>query len=184
MVHRIAVITLVIFFSAGLLWAKDFGTASGSGKIERLKASGDSEWVKFAPRYSYAYSEIIGEKNYTWIVLTEKEPPMKTWSAAKDPAEARRLWCEKERTPLAALMLAPDWTVNQYMLCPANGGLNTEMLSRWNGLDSIIVNFQVRNGNQVKGSLRTGQGSCPDAKGEQNYCTQTGDYTFDAVFAR
>jgi len=184
--RRIAIIALAIYLiAAGSLWAQELGSASGKGKIERATVSGNSEWVSFFPRYSFAYSEMIGGKKFTWIVLTEKEPPLKTWSAVKDPNEARRLWCEKEKTPYAAVMLTPDWKVNQYVLCPADGGMNTEMLSSWNGLDSIIVKFQVRSGKQLKGTLLTGTGSCPDGTdGGQKYCEPTGDYTFDAVMSK
>ena len=180
MLARIAIITLALFITAGTLWAKDFGTAGGKGRIERQTASGKSEWVKFNPRYSYTFSENAGGKKYTWIVLTEKEPQVKAWAAAKDPHEAWRLWCGKEKTPVAAVQLDPDWKVNQYVLCPADGGEKIEMLSTMNGLASVAIKFQVRNDKQLKGTLRTGEGSCGDMK----YCTETGNYAFDAVVSK
>jgi len=95
-------------------------------------------------------------------------------------AEARRLWCKAEQTPFVALKLDAEWKVDLYFLCPANGGLNTEMLSSWNGLESVVVNFEQRDEKRLKGSWKTGSGSCPDASGSgQAYCTPTGDYTFD-----
>jgi hypothetical protein len=184
MFHRIAIITLAFCFAAGFLGAEEMGTASGKGTIERLLVSGRSELVGFSPRYSYAYSEGTGKKRSTWIVLTEKEPPVKTWNAAKDRAEARRLWCEKEKTSFVAVLLDAEWKVDLYFLCPANGSVNTEMLSSMNGLDSIAVKFKVRDDKRLKGTLRTGAGSCLGADGGQTYCTPTGDYAFDAFLSK
>ncbi len=181
MFHRIAIVTIVSCAVAGSLWAQEHGSASGKGTIERVEASapGGSELVDFSPRYSYAYSEGTGANRFTWIVLTEKEPPVKTWAATKDPAEARRLWCEKEKASFVAVKLDAEWKVDLYFLCPANGGVNTEMLSTWNGLDSVVVKFGVRNDKRLNGTLRTGNGSCPGANGGQTYCKPTGDYAFD-----
>lgn len=174
-----AVMTMVLCVSGKAMAA---GSATGKGTIERLvpSAPGQSEMVSFSPRYSYAYSEGAGAKRFTWIVLTEKETPVKTWSVAKDPAEARRLWCEKEKTSFVAVKLDAEWKVDLYFLCPANGAVNTEMLNTWNGLDSVLVKFDNRNDKRLKGTLRTGTGSCPRADGTATYCTPTGDYAFDA----
>ncbi len=162
--------------------AEEPGRAGGKGTIERLTA-GESERVEFAPRFSFAYSEGEGAKRSTWIVLTDKEPPARLLSASGDRAEARRVWCGKERAPFVALKLDADWKVDLYFLCPANGGVNTEMLSTMNGLDSIVVTFEVRDGGRLKGTLRTGTGSCPGPGGAATYCTATGDYTFDTALA-
>src|SRR5438128_775242 len=118
---RTVVVTLACFVATGSLSAQQPGTATGKGTIELLTPSGKSEMLGFSPRYSYAYSEGAGAKRSTWIVLTEKEPPLKIWSAAKDGAEARRGWCETEKTPFVALKLDAEWKVDLYFLCPANG---------------------------------------------------------------
>ena len=185
MSNRIAVLVLACCVWAGALQAQEAGSASGKGIIERIvePRTGKSEQVTFQPRYSYAYSETAAEKRFTWIVLTEKEPPLKDWAAAKDRAEARRLWCEKEKTSFVAVKLDADWKVDLYFLCPANGAVNTEMLSTWNGLDSVVVGFDVRDAKKLKGTLRTGSGSCGDEE-SQTYCTPTGDYTFDAPLSK
>jgi hypothetical protein len=166
--------------------AQEAGTASGKGTIERLvpgatAAAQDakSEAVPFVPRFSYAYHEGKGEDAATWIVLTEKQPPLKAWLAAKDQSEARRLWCGAEKTSFVALKLDAKNEVDLYFLCPANGGVNTEMLNTANGLKSIDVKYQTKD-KRMKGTLKTGQGSCPGPNGSQVYCTPTGDYAFDA----
>jgi hypothetical protein len=166
-------LAIVILTAALAVAAQDAGIASGKGTIEQNP---------FSPRYAFAYGERSGPKTFTWIVLTEKQPPLSSWSAAKDRAEARRAWCEKEKTPFVAVKLDPDWKVDLYFLCPSNGNVNTEMLSTSNGLDSVALTFDVRDGKRVKGTLRTGVGSCPGPGGRgQAYCTPTGDYAFDAV---
>jgi hypothetical protein len=186
MSHRIAIITLACCFATGSLGAQELGSASGKGTIERLvpSASDSSELVAFSPRYSYAYSEGVGAQRFTWIVLTEKKPPVKSWVDAKDPAEARRLWCGKEKTSFVAVKLDAAWNVDLYFLCPSNGAVNTEMLSTMNGLDSIVVKFEVRDDKRLKGTLRTGTGSCPGADGGQAYCTPTGDYAFESFLSK
>jgi hypothetical protein len=185
MVNRIAVLVLACFVWAGALEAQEVGSSSGKGTIERIvePKTGKSEQVTFQPRYSYAYSETTAGKTFTWIVLTEKEPPLKSWAAAKDRAEARRLWCGTEKTSFVAVKLDADWKVDLYFLCPANGAVNTEMLSTWNGLDSVVVGFEVRDRKRLKGTLRTGSGACGNEE-SQTYCTPTGDYTFDAPFSK
>jgi hypothetical protein len=170
--------------------ALDFGTAAGKGTIERLipaKSAGagsNTEQVSFSPRYSYAYSEGSGAARSTWIVLTEKEPPVKAWAVARDRAEARRSWCGSEKTPFVAVKLDSKWAVDLYFLCPADGNVNTEMLSSWNGLDSVIVKLEQQDAKRLKGTLRTGQGSCPGPNGTQAYCKPTGDFTFEAPLSR
>ena len=188
MFHHIAIGMLVTLFTgyiaSGSACAQEIGTAAGKGTIERLLPTGNSEVVNFSPHYSYAYTEGKGGNRFTWIVLTEKEPPVATWSTANNPAEARQLWCGSEKASFVAVKLDVNWKVDLYFLCPANGGLNTEMLSTWNGLDSVVVTFDIREENRLKGTLRSGTGSCPGADGSSTYCTPTGNYTFDAVLAK
>jgi hypothetical protein len=69
--------------------------------------------------------------------------------------------------------------VDLYFLCPANGAVNTEMQNTANGLESVAVKFQSKD-KRLKGTLKTGQGSCPGPNETQVYCTPTGDYAFDA----
>jgi hypothetical protein len=185
MFRRVGVVALaVVSLVSGSAGAQGVGSATGKGTIDRLLPTGASELLKFSPHYSYAYAESAAGKRFTWIVLTEKEPPAATWSAAKDPAEARRLWCEREKSAFVAVKLDADWKVDLYFLCPANGGLNTEMVSSFNGLDSVVVKFDVRDKQRLKGSLRTGTGSCPGSKGVLGYCTLTGDYAFDVSLGK
>jgi len=185
MIYRMTIgVLLSGCIAAGPAFAQEIGSAAGKGTIDHLLPTGNSEQVSFTPRYSSAYTETQGGKQYTWIVLTEKDMPMKSWSVAKEPGLPQVNWCEKEHASFVAVKLDAEWKVDLYFLCPAVGGLNTEMLSSANGLDSVQVTFDVRDGKRLKGALRTGVGSCPGADGMQAYCTQTGDYTFDAVFAK
>lgn len=118
------------------------------------------------------------------IVLTERALPAGILAGATDHTEALRQWCEKEKTPFAALQLDAKSGVNQYVTCPANGGTNTEMVNSVNGLDSIVVKIEARDATHVKGSLKTGTGACPGPSGTLVYCTPTGNYTFDAAFVK
>ncbi len=177
-------IAFVLFMLCAPL-AAQVGTAGGHGVITRQtgwdeKTNGPiTEQAAFSPRYSYTYTEGTGAKQYRWIVLTDKEPPLASW-AGKDPAEARRLWCGKEKASFVAVKLDAKGAVDLYFLCPANGAVNTEMLSTWNGLDSVVVTLDGKDPKRIKGTLRGGEGSCPDDNGGQVYCTQEDDYTFDA----
>ena len=166
---------------AASLEAQEVGTAGGKGSIERSGSNPGT--VNFSPKYSWVYTEGAGAKASTWIVLTEKMPPLKDWEGAKDRAMARQAWCGKEKTPFTAVKLDAQMKVDLYFLCPADGGLNTEMVSTINGLDSVVVKTQ-RDGKRLKGTIRTGQGNCPDKDGKDAYCTPTGDYTFDAPLTK
>ena len=163
------------------LVAQEIGSASGKGVIERSGSNPGK--VSFSPRYAYVYKEGSGAKASTWIVLTEKEPPARDWASAKDRAGARQAWCGKEKTPFAAVKLDAQMKVDLYFLCPADGGLNTEMVSTINGLDSVVVKTEG-DGKRLKGTLRTGQGNCPTMDGKDAYCTPTGDYAFEVPLSK
>src|SRR5262245_47832547 len=122
---------LAVCLTAGALLAQESGTARGKGVMERIGPA-KTETVNFAPRFSWAYREGAGSKASTWIVLTEKEPPIREWMSAKDRAEARRTWCEKEKTPWVAVKLDAQMKVDLYFLCPAQGAVNTEMVNTAN----------------------------------------------------
>lgn len=175
MFRRLALVVLAWCCAIGSLGAQAAGVASGKGTID----SGGQP-VAFAPRFAWACAEGKGAKRSTWIVLTEKEPPAEKWAAAKDRPEARRRWCEKEKASFVAVKLDAAWKVDLYFLCPANGAVNTEMLSTWNGLDSVVLTFDNGDPRRLKGTLRTGAGSCPGPDGTPAYCTPTGDYAFEA----
>lgn len=184
--RRLALSALLSCLAALPLAAQDAGTASGKGTIDRMvpgktAAAEDavSQPVAFAPRFSYAYREGKGEGASTWIVLTEKQPPLKEWLAARDQAGARQAWCGKEKTPFVAVKLDVKNEVDLYFLCPANGFVNTEMQNTANGLQSVALKLQAKD-KRMKGTLKTGQGNCPGPDGTSAYCTPTGDFAFDA----
>lgn len=164
---------------AGTLGAQTAGTATGKGTIDNRGTA-----VPFAPHMAAAYVQNFQALRFTWIVLTEKAVPAGMLAGTSDHTEALRQWCEKEKTPFAALQLDAKSGVNQYVTCPANGGTNTEMLQSVNGLESIVAKIEVRDATHIKGSLKTGTGACPGPGGTIVYCTATGNYTFDAAFMK
>jgi hypothetical protein len=190
MPQTLSLLAVTLCLAAAPLAAQEAGSAGGRGTIERQTGWNDEtkepviEQVSFSPKYSFAYVEGTGAEKVTWIVLTEKEPPLKSWATAKNRAEARRLWCEKEKTSFVAVELNAQGGVELYFLCPANGNVNTEMLSTWNGLESVAVKLEAPDGKRLKGTLRGGEGACTGTNGEQVYCTPQDDYTFDAPVLR
>jgi hypothetical protein len=181
MLNRTAVLILACCVWAGALQAQEVGSASGKGQMERIVDPKEwkTEQVAFQPRHSFAYTGTVAGMKFTWLVLTDKEPPLKSWAAAKERAEAQRLWCETEKASFVSVQLDKDWKVFAYYLCPANGAVSTQMLSTINGLDSVVLDFAVRDAKKLKGTLRTGEGACGNDD-KMTYCTATGDYTFDA----
>jgi hypothetical protein len=170
--------------------AQETGTASGKGTIDRSlpgKTAGPTaevyETVSFSPHFSCAFREGQGATAATWIVLTEKQPPLKEWLAAAEKLEALHLWCGKEKASFAAVSLDEKMDVDFYFLCPANGRVSSQGLNVANGLESIVLKFQTRDARHLKGTLRTGEGSCPGPNGTQVYCKPTGDFAFDAPVA-
>ncbi len=167
------------------LAAQGVGTAAGKGVITRQtgwdKQANEpiTEQVTFSPKFSYTYSEGTGAKRFQWIVLTDKEPPLASWAGVKDQAEARRAWCGKEKASFVAVKLDAKGAVDLFFLCPANGAVNTEMLSTWNGLDSVVIKLEGKDPKRMKGTLTGGEGSCSDGE-KEGYCTELHDYTFDA----
>lgn len=190
MPRTLSLLAMALCLAAAPLASQEAGSAGGRGTITRQtgwnaeKQEPVIEQVSFSPKYSYAYTEGTGADKATWIVLTEKEPPLESWATAKNRAEARRLWCEKEKAAFVAVQLNAQQGVELYFLCPANGHVNTEMLSTWNGLESVVVKLETADGKRLKGTLRGGEGSCPDKNGEPVYCTPQDDYTFDAPLLR
>lgn len=170
---------VVVIVMSGALAAQTAGTATGKGTIDNRGTA-----VAFVPHLASAYVQNFQALRFTWIVLTEKAVPAGMLSGTTDHTEALRQWCEKEKTPFAALQLDAKSGVNQYVTCPANGGTNTEMVNSVNGVDSIAVKVEGRDATHIRGSLKTGTGACPGPGGALGYCTATGSYTFDAVFVK
>jgi hypothetical protein len=162
--------------------AQEIGTASGRGTIISATETPNrkEQRVDFAPRYAFAYFEGRGAKRLTWVVLTEKEPPLKAWADSRDRAAARQTWCEKEKAAFVAVQIDAKQEVYAYYLCPpGSSGSNTEMVSTINGLKSVDIRFMHKDAKRMKGTLRAGEGNCP-VDGKDAYCTQRSDYTFDA----
>jgi len=168
------------------LAAQEVGTAGGRGTITRQTGWDKKthepivEPFSFSPKFSYSYTEQTETQRFRWIVLTDKEPPLERWEGLEDQSEARRLWCEHDKAAFVAVKLDAQGAVELYFLCPANGYVNTEMLSTWNGLQSVVVTLDGKDPKRIKGTLRGGDGSCPDEEGNEAYCTLEDDYTFDA----
>ena len=139
-----------------------------------------NEKVSFSPRFSFASREGKGTEASTWIVFTEKQPPVKEWLAAKDQMNTLRLWCGKEKLSYIAMSLDSKMAVDYYFVCSGDGIVSSEGVNVANGLQSIVVTFQTRDAKRLKGTLRTGQGNCSKSDGPPVYCTPTGDFAFDA----
>src|SRR5215469_12205653 len=82
------------------LGAQAAGTVTGKGTIDNRGTA-----VPFNPHVAAAYMQNFQALRFTWIVLTEKPVPPGTLAGTTDHTEALRLWCEKEKTPFAALQL-------------------------------------------------------------------------------
>lgn len=183
MILKISFAAAALFYLAGTAQAQSIGSASGSGVVQRFipgDANGATEQVPFRPHYSYAYSEGSPGKESLWIVLTDKEPPVKVLLQSANREEARLSWSEKNKAPFVAVKLDSRSAVDLYYLSAGDGGMNTEMVSTANGLDSVIVKFESRTDSALKGTLLGGDGSCPGADGVNQYCTKRSDYKFEA----
>lgn len=173
------------------LVAQEVGTASGKGTINRAVPGSTSakldeayKAVDFSPRFSFASREGKGADASTWVVFTEKQPPVKDWLASNDQLNMLRLWCGKEKSSFIAMSLDSKMAVDYYYLCPGDGHVTSEGVNVANGLESIVVKFQTRDAKRMKGTLVTGQGNCSKSNGPQEYCKKTGDFAFDAPIVR
>ena len=189
MKYRAFTLALALALPSFLLVAQEIGTASGKGTMDRKrpgKTSGATdevyEAVSFSPRFSCAYRDGKGDDAATWIVLTEKQPPLKSWLATEDRLEALHSWCGKEKASFIAISLDQKMEVDFYCECPGNGSVTSGM-SVANGLPSVVLKLQTRDARRLKGTLRTGQGSCPRPNDPQAYCKPTGDFALDAPVA-
>jgi hypothetical protein len=174
---------LVCVLAASPVAAQEIGTASGGGTIvsEPKTPTTDEKRVSFRPKYSLAYVEGKGADQFTWVVLTEKEPPLKEWAASKDRAAARQQWCQKENESFVAVKLNAKQEVDLYVLCPPGAATsNTETVTITEGLKSVDVQFKQKDAKRLKGSIRGGLGTCPNESSMPVYCEETSDYTFDA----
>ncbi|MEO8432558.1 MAG: hypothetical protein ABI592_13680 [Acidobacteriota bacterium] len=170
--------------------AQQFGTASGKGTMNRSVPHPKSESlddayekVSFSPRFSFAFREKKATETSTWIVFTEKQPPVKE-ALASNRLETLRLWCGKEKSSFIAMSLDGKMAPQSYFLCAGDARITSEGVNVANGLASIVVKFQTQTANRLKGTLRTGQGSCSQPDGPPRYCEDTGDFTFDAPIVR
>jgi len=188
--HR-AFAALALCLLTAPLAAQDIGTAGGKGFLIRQTGWDDKnqpieEKIDFSPRFSYSYTETTQATKaakaaqFQWIVLTEKKPPLESWVGVKDQAQARELWCGKEKTPFIAVKLDAKGAVDLFFNCPGAGYTNTEMISTFNGRDSVVVKLESKDPKRLKGTMVIGDGSCSTDNGGEDYCVRRGDYTFDA----
>src|SRR5262249_35556038 len=112
----IASAVIIVLMDAIPAAAQEIGTATGHGTIISVSATSDrqEQRVSFAPRYAFAYFEGQGAKRFTWVVLTEKEPPLKAWAGSRDRAAARQTWCEKEKAAFVAVQIDAKQQVYAY----------------------------------------------------------------------
>ena len=183
------VCALVLLAGASPLVAQLFGSASGHGTLERSTGRPGStaptqEQVSFSPRYSSAFGEGSGADRMTWIVFTEKEPAVAAWAKAGDFLDTLRLWCANEKASFVAVEVNAEAGAEYFFLCPGDGRVESKGVNVANGLVSVVVTLDRRDPKRVKGTLRAGEGSCPDARGKQDYCSDKQDYAFDAPISK
>lgn len=163
-----AAVMLLLSFS---LFAQDQkNTAGGKGKINDFE---------FHPKFSYVYSAGSGAKKQTWLLLTD-QAPSEQWKTSKDRTETLRQWCEAKKAPFVLVEL--DGAAKPQLLsqCPGDGAIAVEMISTINGLDSVVLKYEVNDGKRLKGQLLGGNGT----QGDMIYAEQTKDYTFDAAVTK
>jgi hypothetical protein len=179
-------ISMAVALSSPMVFAQDLGKASGSGSIISVpeQPNRKEQRVAFAPKFAFAYVEGSGATLATWIVLTEKAPPVAAWASARDRTAARQLWCQNEKAAFVAVKLDADNDADLFLCPPGAAMSNSEMTSTANGLKSIDVKFTARSSRRVTGTLRGGVGNCPKADGTNAYCVQYSEYTFDAPMTR
>ncbi len=167
--------TLPFLFLLGTQHAHaQVGTAAGQGVLER--SDGPGEPIAFQPKHAFAYTEGSGATKATWLVLTEKEPPVKAWQGAKDPDEARQRWSAEEKASFLAVKLDDKMEIDLYFSSTGTG-LTTSMVSSWNGLKSLDIQLTSKTGKRLQGELHGGKGAC----GDNEYCDQKSDYSFDVT---
>ncbi|MCI0442718.1 hypothetical protein L0152_05810 [bacterium] len=161
-------VMLLVSFS---LFAQDQkNTASGKGKINDFE---------FHPKFSHIHSTGSGAKKQTWLLLTD-QTPSEQWKAAKDRTETLRQWCEAKKAPFVLVELDSAAKPQLLSQCPGDGAIAVEMISTINGLDSVVLKYEVNDGKRLKGQLLGGDGN----KGDMTYVEQKKDYTFDAVLSK
>ena len=94
-------------------------------------------------------------------------------AGGQGPGGGAAAWCGKEKTSFVAVRLDVKNDVEVYFLCPANGSVNTEGQNTANGLESVDMKFQTKD-KRMKGTLKTGQGSCSGPTDVPVYCTPDG----------
>ena len=158
--------------------AQKSGTAGGKGRIVSFVNPGTMEKaeVAFSPKIAWAVADDSGPAGRRiHVLLAESEAPVVELSRARNRASARRTFCAEKKVPFVDLELNGEGEVELLHQCGA-GHFGTEMVSTFNGLDSVVVVLEVFDAKRVKGTIRGGEGWC----GEGKYCEQTEDYSFDA----
>jgi hypothetical protein len=158
--------------------AQKSGTAGGKGRIVSFVNPGTMEKaeVAFSPKIAWAVADDSGPAGRRiHVLLAESEAPVVELSRARNRANARRTFCAEKKALFVDLELNDTGEVELLHQCGA-GHFGTEMVSTFNGLDSVVVVLEVFDAKRVKGTIRGGEGWC----GEGKYCEQTEDYSFDA----
>ena len=162
------VLSMLVSFSVGA--QSQNNSAGGKGKINDFE---------FHPKFSYFYSAGSGAKKQTWLLLTDQTPSVQ-WTTAKDRTETLRQWCESKKAAFVLVELDNAAKPQLLSQCPGDGAIAMEMISTINGLDSVVLKFDVNDGKRMKGKLLGGNGN----NGDMTYAEETKDYTFDAVVGK
>jgi hypothetical protein len=167
----ILTVAVMLMISVSLPADDPKNVASGNGVI--------SESFQFQPKHGYACTAGTGTKKQMWLLLTDQTPPA-DWTTSKNRVEILRQWCESKKAPF--LLVELDSTNKPQFLtqCAGDGGLAQEMISTINGLDSVVLKYEINDAKRLKGQLLGGNGNCGDMK----YCEQTKDYSFDVTLSK
>jgi hypothetical protein len=154
---------------------KDLATGEG---LMVLQSDGQKdEFLRFEPRYGYAYAKETNGKKQLWLLMTNQDAANLDWTTAKDRVQALREWCESNKTPFVLVELDDAGVPQLVTQCPGNGVLAVEMISTINGFPSVQISYEINDGKRLRGHLQGGNGTC----GEMTYCEQTKDYYFDVT---
>jgi hypothetical protein len=164
-------VAVILLMSFSLTADESNNIASGKGVI--------SDSFEFQPKHGYACTVGTGAKKQMWLLLTDQTPPA-DWTSSKNRVETLRQWCESKKAPFVLVELDSASKPQLLSQCAGDGGLAQEMISTINGLDSVVLKYEINDAKRIKGQLLGGNGNC----GDMNYCEQTKDYYFDVALRK
>lgn len=150
--------------------------AAGEGiLITGFAADGSDTTAPFKPTHATAFRTAKPER--VWLLLTESDTAKLDWAGSDTRIRVLQTWCKDHKTPYVLFELNLEGTPELVHECSGTGFINTAMISNFNGLASVVPAYDAFERDRIRGSIKTGRGSCGDRK----YCDATGSYTFDVA---